>query len=305
MDSISSQRQPFEAFIHSLQDTICERLAQIDGGKSFREDQWERDGGGGGRTRVLEKGDVIEKGGVNVSVVYGELSDALKHQLKTEGTDFYACGLSLVIHPSNPHAPTAHANIRYFEVLDNESVTKAWFGGGMDLTPYYLYEEDARHFHAEIKETCDKHDSKFYPEFKQECDTYFWNDHRNEARGVGGVFFDYQKQDESRTLEEIRAFTEDIGSSFIPAYAPILEKRATSDFTENQRYWQELRRGRYVEFNLIHDRGTLFGLKSNGRIESILMSLPPEVRWDYDAHPQEGTDEAKLLDVLKHPVDWV
>lgn len=302
---LESQKEPFQKFVHHLQDRICSALEESEETASFREDLWERDGGGGGRTRVLENGKVIEKGGVNVSVVHGEITDALRSQLNVEGSHFYATGLSLVIHPRNPMAPTAHANIRYFEVSENGTPNDAWFGGGMDLTPYYLFEEDARHFHEVNKRVCADYYDGAYMEFKQECDNYFRNHHRDEGRGIGGIFFDHQRAAKNRSLADILKFVEKVGEGFVDAYKPILDRRKTMSYTDEQRHWQELRRGRYVEFNLIHDRGTIFGLKSNGRIESILMSLPPRVRWDYNVEPKPDTPEARLLDVLKDPIDWV
>ncbi|MFY7812107.1 MAG: oxygen-dependent coproporphyrinogen oxidase, partial [Flavobacterium sp.] len=209
---------------------------------------------------------------------YGKLPDAMQKMFNVGEVDFFACGLSLVIHPNNPMVPTVHANWRYFEMYDNKGeILDSWFGGGQDLTPYYLFKEDAVHFHTICKNACELHDASFYPKFKQQCDTYFWNTHRNEARGIGGLFFDYCKVNESKTMENWYNFVKEVGNSFIDAYIPIVEKRKTIQFSEEHKKWQEIRRGRYVEFNLIHDKGTLFGLKTNGRIESILMSLPPKV----------------------------
>lgn len=220
--------------------------------------------------------------------------------------DFFACGLSLVLHPKNPLAPTVHANWRYFEMYNSDGdVVDSWFGGGQDLTPYYLFEEDAIHFHQTCKTVCDRHDESFYQEYKKRCDDYFYNAHRNEARGIGGLFFDYCKASETMTMQQWYNFVTDVGNSFLDAYVPIIEKRKNLPYTEAQRTWQEIRRGRYVEFNLVHDKGTLFGLKTNGRIESILMSLPPHVQWVYDHQPEPGSEEEKLLTVLKNPKDWV
>jgi coproporphyrinogen III oxidase len=202
--------------------------------------------------------------------------------------------------------PTVHANWRYFEMYDdNGKVINSWFGGGQDLTPYYLFEEDATHFHQTCKTACDKHNWEFYPKYKKQCDAYFWNAHRNEARGVGGLFFDYLKATEEQSMEDWYHFVTEVGNSFLDAYLPIVAKRKELPFTEAQRTWQEIRRGRYVEFNLVHDKGTLFGLKTNGRIESILMSLPPHVQWHYDHHPVAGSEEEKLIRVLEKPVDWL
>ena len=228
--------------------------------------------------------------------------------------DFFACGLSLVIHPKNPMVPTVHANWRYFEMYDtsaelstggSRNVINSWFGGGQDLTPYYLFEEDGIHFHHTCKTACDKHNPEFYPKYKKQCDDYFWNAHRNEARGLGGLFFDYCKANEQMAMEDWFNFVTEVGNSFLEAYVPIVEKRKKLAYTPEQRTWQEIRRGRYVEFNLVHDKGTLFGLKTNGRIESILMSLPPHVQWHYDHHPEVGSEEEKLIQVLENPIDWV
>jgi len=305
---MSSIKEEFAAYIQNLQNEICSSLEEIDGKSSFREDDWDREGGGGGKTRVISKGDVFEKGGVNISTVHGELPEPIKKHFNVEDGWFWAGGISLVVHPKSPMIPTVHANFRYFELYDDEEMmhpVDGWFGGGADLTPYYLYEEDARHFHQVFKDVCDKHGEDLYPDFKKQCDEYFYNSHRNEARGIGGLFFDYLRADDKRTLEDWHSFAEDTGKVFLDSYIPIVERRKDETYGEEERYWQEIRRGRYVEFNLIHDRGTLFGLKTNGRIESILMSLPPEVRWDYDFNPEEGSREAKLIEVLKEPREWV
>jgi coproporphyrinogen III oxidase len=283
-------------FIEMLQDEICSALEAQDGSTGFREDLWQRPGGGGGRTRVLEGGEVFEKAGVNISAVHGELDEAFAKRLGGEGRQFVAAGLSLVIHPRNPLVPTTHANFRYFE-----QGSKAWFGGGADLTPYYLFDEDARHFHATLKAACDRHGGERFPKFKKWCDDYFFIQHREERRGVGGIFFDHLEGD----LEREFAFVQDAGRAFVPAYLPIVERRKGLPHTPEQRRWQEIRRGRYVEFNLVYDRGTIFGLETKGRIESILMSLPPHVQWVYDHHPAKGTEEARLVEVLRHPREWV
>ena len=274
-------KKKFNRYIEKLQDRITQKLAEVDGKARFKEDFWERSGGGGGRTRVIENGAVFEKGGVNISAVHGELPESMKSYFKVKAGDFFACGLSMVIHPKNPFVPTVHANWRYFELYNSKGeLQDQWFGGGQDLTPYYLFEEDARHFHQVCKKTCDAHDKDFYPQYKKRCDEYFWNAHRNEARGVGGLFFDYLKP-QQKSMEDWYAFVTDVAENFLTAYLPIIERRKDLPFTEEQRNWQEIRRGRYVEFNLVHDKGTLFGIKTNGRIESILMSLPPQVQWKY------------------------
>ncbi len=299
-------KNQFYTYIEQLQDQICNALEKEDGKAKFKEDLWKRPEGGGGRTRVIADGAVIEKGGVNISAVYGPLPKAMQEYFKVEDVDFFACGLSLVIHPKNPMAPTVHANWRYFEMYDKQGdIVDQWFGGGQDLTPYYLFNEDAIHFHQICKTACDKHNISFYQNYKKKCDEYFYNPHRNEARGIGGLFFDYCKASKERSIEDWFAFVTEVGNSFVEAYIPILNKRKNKTYTSEQRNWQEIRRGRYVEFNLVHDKGTLFGLKTNGRIESILMSLPPHVQWVYDNHPKEGSEEEKLLKVLKTPKDWV
>lgn len=295
----------FEKFISKLQKDICHELEKIDGTARFREDLWKRDEGGGGKTKIMENGTVFEKAGVNTSSVFGALPASMQSLLKVDEAQFSACGLSLVIHPKSPMIPTVHANWRYFELYNAQgSKIDAWFGGGQDLTPYYLFEEDAQHFHTTYQDVCNRHDSSFYPLFKKNCDDYFWNTHRNEARGIGGLFFDYLKETKDQSLEEWYAFVTDTGKHFLKSYLPIVEKRKEQPYSASQRTWQEVRRGRYVEFNLIHDRGTLFGFKTKGRIESILMSLPPQVQWRYDFHPAPDSDEEKLLAVLKQPRKW-
>lgn len=295
----------FYSYIETLQDQITTAIEALDGQATFQEDLWQRAEGGGGRTRVIENGAVFEKGGVNISGVHGQLPESMQRYLNVEDAAFFACGLSLVLHPKNPMVPTVHANWRYFELYDqNNNIADQWFGGGLDLTPYYLFEEDIRHFHQTCKAACDRHDPQFYADYKKRCDQYFWNTHRNEARGVGGLFFDYLKADQ-RPMDQWYAFVTDVADNFLLAYRPIVEKRKNQPYTDQHRNWQEIRRGRYVEFNLVHDKGTLFGLKTNGRIESILMSLPPKVQWQYDHTPAEGSPEEALVDCLQHPKDWV
>ena len=299
-------KESFYNYICELQDTITAALELADGGASFKEDIWERPEGGGGRTRVLEDGVVFEKGGVNISGVHGTLPKSMQTHLNVSEASFYACGLSLVLHPKNPMAPTVHANWRYFEMYDLDgNIVDQWFGGGLDLTPYYLFEEDAIHFHQTCKNACDRHDPKFYSEYKKKCDAYFWNAHRDEARGLGGLFFDYLKPTPKLSLREWYAFVTDVADNFLEAYLPILDRRKDLGYTEEQKKWQEIRRGRYVEFNLVHDKGTLFGLKTNGRIESILMSLPPKVQWHYDYQPEKDSPEAMLMEVIMKPKNWV
>ncbi len=299
-------KNKFYQYIQELQDSITSKLEAVDGQVKFQEDLWERPEGGGGRTRVIENGAVFEKGGVNISAVHGKLPETMQKHFGVSDANFFACGLSLVLHPKSPMVPTVHANWRYFEMYNDQGdVVDCWFGGGQDLTPYYLFEEDAEHFHSTCKIACDKHNTAFYPKYKARCDEYFHNAHRNEARGIGGLFFDYCKTSEDMTMENWYNFVTEVGNSFLEAYVPIVEKRKALTYTKAQRNWQEIRRGRYVEFNLVHDKGTLFGLKTNGRIESILMSLPPHVQWQYDHHPEKGSEEEKLVTVLTHPKNWI
>ena len=287
-------RESCARFLQGLQDRIAGELSRIDGGR-FREDLWQRPGGGGGRSRVLLAGAVFEKAGVNFSEVHGELAEEISKALPGGGRSFYATGVSLVLHPQNPMAPAVHANFRFVQRGD-----RAWFGGGSDLTPSYLFEEDARHFHRVWKTVCDRHDPSYYPRFKKWCDEYFYLPHRGETRGVGGIFFDYLEGDLPQTF----AFFRDAGEAFLEAYLPIIERRRGERYGPAEREHQLLRRGRYVEFNLLQDRGTAFGLKTGGRTESILMSLPPLVRWSYDVAAAPGSREALLLDVLRRPRDW-
>ena len=253
-------KERFYQYIQDLQDRITHQIETIDSEAQFNEDLWERAEGGGGRTRVIENGKVIEKGGVNISAVHGPLPKSMQDYFNVGEVDFFACGLSLVLHPKNPMAPTVHANWRYFEMYDKQGkCIDQWFGGGQDLTPYYIFDEDVRHFHQTCKTVCGRHHPNFYKNFKRKCDTYFFNKHRDEARGVGGLFFDYLKKDLYFSLEDRYNFVTDVGDSFLKAYSPILIKRKDLDYTPQQRTWQEIRRGRYVEFNLVHDKGTLFG----------------------------------------------
>lgn len=307
-----------------LQDSICQSLEQLDGGASFREDSWERPEGGGGRSRVIREGSLFEQGGVNFSEVWGSdlPPSILVQRPEAAGHRFYATGTSMVLHPRNPYVPTVHLNYRYFE-----AGPVWWFGGGADLTPYYPFAEDAAHFHKTFKQACDAHHPEYYPVFKLWCDEYFHLKHRQESRGVGGIFFDYQdgqgllyrgpnqngpaaaysnqlKPIASRTWEDLFAFAQSCGHAFLPAYVPIAERRRDMEYGDHQRNFQLYRRGRYVEFNLVYDRGTIFGLQTNGRTESILMSLPPLVRWEYGFTPEPGTPEAELYDIFLKPQDW-
>ena len=290
----TSWRVKTETYFKDLQDRISRSVEELDGSR-FREDSWSREGGGGGRTRVLEEGAVFEKAGVNFSSVHGNLPEqfASKIPLGT-GTEFFATGVSLVFHARSPMVPAVHANFRYLEKGDAQ-----WFGGGMDLTPCYPYAEDATHFHHTIKQACDRHDADFYPRFKKWCDEYFFLKHRNEMRGVGGIFFDYIQGDRDKHFD----FVQDVGNVFLDAYLPVVKRRLNEPYGERERQYQLYRRGRYVEFNLLYDRGTIFGLETRGRTESILMSLPPLVRWVYNFKPQPGSREEKALEFYQ-PRDW-
>lgn len=301
-------------FINNLQDKICTALETIDGKAKFNSEEWTRkpDGrGGGGLTRVIQHGNVFEKGGVNTSVVFGKLHGKMREVLNIPASapaaTWFAAGISSVIHPLNPFVPTIHFNYRMFELYDNDGMLyDRWFGGGTDLTPYYLFDEDAIHFHSTYKNACDKFDEKLYPLFKHNCDEYFVNTHRNnERRGIGGIFYDHKKDDENHNSNFWFGFAQACGNAFIDAYIPIVEKRKDSIYNDQHKFWQEIGRGRYVEFNLIHDRGTLFGLKTSGRTESILMSLPPTVRFEYNYQPEKDSAEDKLLQVCLQPKDWV
>ena len=290
-------------FLLQLQDSICEALTDIDG-NTFIEDSWEREEGGGGRSRVLAEGNVIEKGGVNFSHVFGTTmpASATAHRPELAGRGFEAMGVSLVIHPRNPFAPTSHMNVRFFIAEKEGEEPVWWFGGGYDLTPYYGDKDDCVHWHQTAKNACDPFGDHFYNEFKQWCDEYFYLKHRNEPRGVGGLFFDDFNQ---LGFEKSFALMQSVGSSFVDAYAPILRRRKDTPYSEKERHFQLYRRGRYVEFNLVFDRGTLFGLQTGGRTESILMSLPPLVRWEYDYNAEAGSAEAELLNTFLQANDWL
>lgn len=289
--------EPAATYFADLQDQICAALTEVDG-VSFHEDAWKHADKGGGRTRVLSEGKVFEKAGVNFSHVVSEFTDEMAAQIPGEGKSFSATGISLVLHPWNPHVPTVHANFRCLCRGDSMQ----WFGGGADLTPYYLYPEDAVHFHKVWKDVCDRHTAVAdFARLKKWCDEYFYLKHRNETRGVGGIFFDYFDKEPEATFDFVR----DAGDHFIESYLPIVRKRMETPATDEERSFQLYRRGRYVEFNLIYDRGTVFGLKTGGRIESILMSLPLTAQWRYDWHPEPGSREAELYDVITKPRDWV
>jgi coproporphyrinogen III oxidase len=288
-------RTSFSAWLRDQQEALCAALEALDGGARFGRDAWVRPGGGGGLTRVLEGGLLLERAGVSFSDVDGELSEAFAARLPGDGRSFVACGLSIVLHPVSPLVPITHANVRFIA-----HGAHAWFGGGADLTPAYLFEEDAAHFHRTLRAACDRHDPAWYPRFKEACDAYFFLRHRGEARGVGGIFF----EDPGAPLPRQRALAEDLVAAFLPAWAPIAARRRALPYGDREREWQELRRGRYVEYNLLLDRGTAFGLETGGRAESILMSLPPRVRWAYAREPEPGSEEARLVEVLRAPRRW-
>lgn len=290
-----------------IQDQICRSLEQADGIGKFEEEHWERVGGGGGRTRILQNGRVVEKGGVNFSAVHGQLPYPIKKAFGIDNNDFFATGVSIVIHPENPWVPIIHMNIRYFEVEgESDADTIRWFGGGIDLTPHYVIDEDAAFFHQSLKNTCDAFDPAFYPEFKTRADNYFFIKHRRETRGIGGIFYDrLQPGNSGLSWEQLFDFSVAVGQSFAPIYTELMSRNQLKDYTNLQKEWQYVRRSRYAEFNLVYDAGTKFGLETDGRIESILMSLPPTAKWIYDYRPLPESEEAATLDKLKKGIDWV
>lgn len=293
-----------KSYLMSLQDAICEQLAQVDGEQSFQEDSWDRPGGGGGRSRIIKNGAVFEQGGVGFSHVYGEKmpASATAHRPELEGRDFNACGVSLVMHPETPMVPTVHMNVRFFIAQKEGEEPVWWFGGGFDLTPFYPFDEDIIEWHQQAKNALDSVDEKLYPEYKAWCDDYFFLKHRDEARGVGGIFFDDLND---RSFDECFSVIKAVGDAFTKAYLPIVERRKNLAYTQQQRDFQLYRRGRYVEFNLVWDRGTLFGLQTGGRTESILMSMPPLARWEYDWQAQPGSAEEQLTEYYLKPRDWL
>lgn len=285
----------------SLQDDICKALEEADGQSRFIEDPWERSEGGGGRSRVLTNGAVIEKGGVNFSAVHGPTPPRILEALKLSEADFYATGVSIVIHPHNPRVPIIHMNVRYFEMSNGT----CWFGGGIDLTPHYVDTEDARFFHQQLKQVCDRHHEDFYPRFKTWADDYFYVKHRQETRGIGGIFFDRLAPDEHMPHEDIFRFVQEVGEAFATIYTHLMAKNKNLPFSSQEKEWQLVRRGRYVEFNLVLDKGTKFGLDTNGRIESILMSLPPQANWHYNYQVRPGSPEETTQNWLKKGIDWI
>lgn len=301
-------RQNITEWLKSLQDTICNALENEDGLAKFKEENWTREEGGGGRSRVIEKGNVIEKGGVMFSAVSGKTPDFLfkekehsaSNQASQEST-FFATGISIVIHPQSPLVPIIHMNIRYFEMSNGIK----WLGGGIDLTPHYIVDEDAKFFHSQLKTVCDKHHNSYYSKFKTWADDYFFINHRKETRGIGGIFFDRLNQNEEMSFEQNFAFWQDVGKAFAPIYVSLMNKNKAKTYTPEQKQWQLLRRGRYVEFNLVYDKGTKFGLETNGRVESILMSLPANASWLYDFKTKEGSQEQNTLNKLKKGINWV
>ena len=305
-------KETISDWLKGLQDSICNAIEIADGGSKFIEENWTREQGGGGRTRILKEGNVIEKGGVLFSAVSGDAPDFLfkekEHSPSTTSPlerelkpQFFATGVSIVIHPKNPMVPIIHMNIRYFEMTGGVK----WLGGGIDLTPHYIFEDDAKFFHNELKKVCDKHHPDYYSKFKKWADDYFYINHRKETRGIGGIFFDRLNSDSEMSFEKNFAFWQDVGKAFAPTYVELIQRNKNKTFTEKNKQWQLLRRGRYVEFNLIYDKGTKFGLETNGRVESILMSLPKIAGWEYDFKTEKDSEEEKTLSLLKKDINWV
>jgi coproporphyrinogen III oxidase len=304
----SLQKEDIAGWFQGLQDHICQALESLDGLGTFREDLWNREEGGGGRSRIIE-GRVIEKGGVNFSAVHGKLPEKISQALRLPASEFFATGVSIVLHPVSPMVPIIHMNVRYFETMSNEQGTssdgKWWFGGGIDLTPHYVLEEDARFFHQKLKEVCDRYDPGFYLKFKVWADDYFYLKHREETRGIGGIFFDHLNQEKGLDKAAAFPFVQGVGEAFVPVYVQLAKKNKNLPYGEREKKWQALRRGRYVEFNLLWDKGTKFGLDTGGRTESILMSMPPLARWIYDYRPEPGSPEEKTLGFLKKGMNWI
>ena len=295
-------REEIATAYQTIQDEICAGLELADGLGKFEEEIWEREGGGGGRTRILQHGAIIEKGGVNFSAVYGKLPEPIKKAFGVSEEDFFATGISIVIHPNHPWVPIIHMNIRYFELSDEVR----WFGGGIDLTPHYIISEDAQFFHQGLKNVCDSFNKTFYQEFKTWADNYFYIKHREETRGIGGIFYDrLSPKTANIDWDEIFEFSKALGRSFLPLYTELIARNRSKAFTQEQKEWQYQRRSRYAEFNLVYDAGTKFGLETNGRIESILMSLPPQANWVYNFMPTEGSLESETLSLLKKDINWV
>jgi coproporphyrinogen III oxidase len=298
-------KEEISAAYQLIQDEICAALEQLDGEAKFEEEKWEREGGGGGRTRIIQNGNILEKGGVNFSSVHGQLPLGVKKALNVEHDEFFATGVSIVIHPNHPMVPIIHMNIRYFEMpsADSENPVR-WFGGGIDLTPHYVFEDDAKFFHQNLKSVCDQFNHDFYTRFKHWADDYFYIKHRNETRGIGGIFYDRLTATDTLSWETIFNFSQALGRSFIPTYVELVNRNRNKAFNEDHQNWQYQRRSRYTEFNLVYDAGTKFGLETNGRIESILMSLPPTAKWVYNYQAQPGSEEEKTLGLLKKGINW-
>lgn len=300
-----TKEQIAEAY-QQIQDEICAGLEMADGTAKFEEEVWERDGGGGGRTRIIQNGSILEKGGVNFSAVHGKLPESMKNALGVSEDDFFATGVSIVIHPNHPWIPIIHMNIRYFEMANQSGKEIRWFGGGIDLSPHYIIEDDARFFHSSLKKTCDQFKSDFYSKFKTWADDYFFIKHRAETRGIGGIFYDRLSPDTTGLEWDVLFdFSKAVGRTFLPVYKELIERNKNKLYTEEQKLWQFQRRSRYVEFNLVYDAGTKFGLETNGRVESILMSLPPQANWVYDFKAVKGSEEEKTLNLLKKGINWV
>jgi len=294
-------KEEISGWFKTLQENISENLERLDGKGRFRQDLWQRKGGGGGRTRILEAGTIIEKGGVNYSEVFGATTESMANNLGLSKTDFYATGISIVLHPVSPMVPIIHMNTRYFEM----GTGKRWFGGGIDLTPHYIFPEDASFFHSYLKNICDQFNPDYYPEFKQGADEYFYLPHRNETRGIGGIFYDHLSDQDEKNMEKLCAFTKKVGSSFMPIYRELVNRNINKTYGETEKRWQGIRRGRYVEFNLVWDKGTKFGLETDGRTESILMSLPATAHWIYNHQPEKNSNEWETLNWLRKNIDWI
>ena len=299
-----SQKEKSTLFFKSLQNAICEAIEKADSKGKFSTDEWTRPGGGGGISKVIANGQIIEKGGVNFSAVEGITPPGVMKTLnipEEQETTFFATGVSIVMHPASPMVPIIHMNVRYFEMSNGTW----WFGGGIDLTPHYINREDARYFHHQLKNACDQFDPAYYPEFKKWADDYFFIRHRNETRGIGGIFFDHLNEKRNKSKEELWEFVKAIGETFAPIYSHFMLKNSNLPFTEKEKQWQLIRRGRYVEFNLVWDRGTKFGLETDGRTESILMSLPPQANWEYNSIPEKNSPEGQTISQLKKGIDWL
>lgn len=290
-----------EQWFRNLQNDICLALEKADGQATFKEDIWERPEGGGGITKIISNGKVIEKGGVLFSSVFGRTPEKILKALNLKDADFYATGISIVMHPVSPMVPIIHMNTRYFEMSTGEK----WFGGGIDLTPHYINRADAGYFHSKLKAVCDLYNQDYYPRFKSWADEYFYIPHRNETRGIGGIFFDRISEDQQNSLRKSFEFVQDVGKAFAPIYTHFMDKNKNIEYAEAQKKWQTQRRGRYVEFNLVYDKGTKFGLDTNGRTESILMSMPPMATWEYNFVPDPGSAEMETLSLLNKNIDWI